>query len=159
MRQPCPHFFKSYLRISRMNHYYANFTPAVTRHSNATVTTNCVSYAYDGYKSSSVKVKYWVNSNADSNPLKNDLNTIFASGNNSDKDTISGDRCHNDSHVWKVTNGTGSCGAKTIRWKNNSSGIYSWDHGANQTNWTNDSPKGSGGSVYTTYTIYNKTAR
>jgi hypothetical protein len=140
--------------------YYDDFS-TITRTGSPTNTTNCTCYAYDEYKSASTQANYWVNSNSDSAKYKDEVYEISPSStDNSDFDTIAGDRCHHTDHVWTIVTSNPDCPAKKIRWKNNCSAIYTWDMGATSSNWTNDSPKDSSGGKYTSsYAVYNKTDR
>jgi len=141
--------------------FYRGHTPEIERLSSCTVIRNCVCYAYDDYKGSA-EANYWVNSDSDSDPYTSELYTIFASGDNGDAITITDDRCHSGiAHVWKVASAPDACRpARCIRWKNNFSGRYYWDHPSNdKDSWTNDGPIVQGGSVYGTFVIYNKDDR
>jgi hypothetical protein len=99
------------------DNYYAGYNPAIGRDGDCTVVTNCVSFAFSGYKNGAV-CQNWVNSGADANPFVAELNAAGAP-------TQAGDRCYNDAHVWQIINEEGNCG-KGHCWKNNSSGIYHW---------------------------------
>ena len=139
------------------NWSYEGYTPAVEKvaGTDATVTTNCVCFAYHGYKSADAKCNYWIDSGDASKPLRDELNLIFASGANKDKDTIPGDRCDNPSHVWIIVTSPDKCAAEEIKWKNNSSAQYKWVHAKT---YNNDGPS-SRGDFYTDYAVYNKDAR
>ena len=137
------------------NNYYAGYAPAITKvaGSNCTDKTNCVSYAFDGYKAGAV-CKNWVNSGADAGPFVAELVQVAASGANGGVATNAGDRCHNAEHVWQViTGGTGCPPPKGHRWKNNSSPVYEWFPNP----YNNDGAKGAvANSVYGTYAIHRK---
>ncbi len=126
--------------------YYAGYVPAVQRvpGSDATNTTNCVSYAFNGYVAGAVS-QNWVNSGADAAPFENELQVVAAAGLNGNTPTQGGDRCYNDAHVWTLT----GLGAATGQlWKNNSSPLYTWAPNP----FTNDTPEGAL-QLYTNYAI------
>jgi len=144
--------------------FYSNVAPAISHDTNATIVTNCVCYAYDEYKSASTHANYWVDEGSASDAYRDELYEISPdTTDNSEFDTIIGDRCDDPTaHVWKVTDTDSDCPAKTIKWKNNASGTYEWNHSTNHPLlWTNDCPKGNHATnLYEDgYAIYNKVNR
>lgn len=122
--------------------YYSGYTPAVSGSGSSTDKTNCVSYAYDGYKGAAAS-KNWTNSGTDASPFFTELTlTTYA---------VNGTRCNNSDHVWILESVNGSCLGTTLKWKNNVSRYYTWSPSTP----TNDGPKG-GGTFYTSYNMYKK---
>ena len=130
------------------DNYYDGYAPPIVRDmdSNATNTTNCVSYAFNGYVQNAVSSN-WTNSGSDAAPFENELQVVAASGNNGATATQGGDRCYNNYHVWTLT-GIGA--ATGQRFKNNSSPIYTWDPSPYS---NNGAAGGSGGNVYQDFAI------
>jgi len=142
--------------------FYENYSPAPTREADCTTVTNCTCYAYDEYKGSSTQANYWVNSDSDSQKYKDEIYTIRSSGlDNTDFDTIPGDRCHHTDHVWKIVSSTFTCPARKIRWKAGTSGVYTWDHDNIVPTWTNDCPKSENATQLfeSNYAVLNKDDR
>ena len=106
------------------DNYYAGYNPAIVRvgGANATNTTNCVSYAFNGYVAGAVSSS-WTNSGAAAAPFVAELNVVAALGLNGATATQGGDRCYNDDHVWTLT---GAGAATGQQFKNNSSPVYTW---------------------------------
>ena len=130
------------------DNYYAGYDPGIVHveGSNATNTTNCVSYAFNGYVAGAVSSN-WTNSGGDADPFTSELTEVAANGNNGNAATQGGDRCYNASHVWTLTGGGAATGQE---WKNNSSPLYTWVPDP----FTNNSPQGGvGGLVYTQFAI------
>jgi len=128
--------------------YYAGYNPAIARvnGSNATDTTNCVNYAFNGYVANAVSLN-WTSSGVDAGPLEAELQVVAASGLNGGTATQGGDRCYNAQHVWTLT-GVGA--ATGQQFKNNSSPIYTWAPHP----YSNDGAEGGqGGDVYNTFAI------
>ena len=130
------------------DNYYAGYNPAIARvgGSNATNTTNCVSYAFNGYVANAVS-RNWTNSGADAGPFEAELQVVAARGHNGAAATQGGDRCYNDDHVWTLT---GAGAATGQLFKNNSSPLYTWAPNP----YSNDGASGGvGGAVFDTYAI------
>jgi hypothetical protein len=106
------------------DNYYAGYNPAIVRvdGSSATNTTNCVSYAFNGYVAGAVSSS-WTDSGPDAAPFAAELNVVAALGLNGAIATQGGDRCYNEDHVWTLT---GAGAATGQQFKNNSSPVYTW---------------------------------
>jgi hypothetical protein len=129
------------------DNYYAGYVPAIQRvnGTNATDHTNCVSYAFNAYKAGAVSLN-WTDSAVDAAPFEGELTVVAANGLNGATATQGGDRCYNAAHVWTLT---GAGAATGLRWKNNSSPIYTWAPNP----YANDAPKGGNAGLYQTYAI------
>lgn len=130
------------------DNYYGGYNPAITRvgGSNATDTTNCVSYAFNAYVPNAVSSN-WTNSGADAAPFENELQAVAAMGQNGAVATQGGDRCYNDDHVWTLT---GAGAATGQLFKNNSSPLYQW---APNPYSNNGAAGGVGGAVFQNFAI------
>jgi hypothetical protein len=133
--------------------YYEGLTPNVEGGAGPTGTTNCTCYAYHGYKGANTKANYWVGSSGTDGGYKyrDELTEVSPPTNdNSDFDTQDEDRCHHSDHVWVVDEKPDcEAGARKIRWKNNSSGVYTWSHADGDE--TNDCPKIRGAQGFELY--------
>lgn len=134
---------------------YAGYAPVMYSYGGASGAYNCVCYAYHKTRGDNTLAYYWVNSNDDADKYRLQLFTWADYGDNGDFDTCPGNRCDAEpEHVWIVDASPDACAATTIRWKNNSSGIYRWAHLI----YTNDCPKGNppANSLYPNYAIYDE---
>lgn len=133
---------------------YAGYAPVMYSYGGATTVSNCVCYAYYKTRGDNTLAYYWVNP-GDASKYRNQLYCWAPYGDNGDFDTCPLNRCDDTpNHVWIIDSSPAGCAASTIRWKNNSSGIYRWDHLI----YTNDSPKANppANSLYGSYAIYDE---
>ena len=101
-----------------------------------TIKQNCFAYTFHGFKGAGAKANFWTDT---PNPYMDELKNKCAAGNNCSKFAAtpgwvaySAGHCH----AWKLTETKNNNGPATkTTWKNNSSGIYVWNHATNtQTN-------------------------
>ena len=144
---------------------FRGFNPTPTKitmrnGNHATVKTDCISYAFNGYQSGAVAA-YWVDSLPGDYYAQGYVNELYPRhypGDNGDKNVASGDRCYaSGAHAW-VINEVARCGnpiATKMRFKYSASAIYEWSPSSP----CNDAPASNddGQSVFlTTYGVYLK---
>jgi len=133
---------------------YAQYGGAWYSYGGATTVSNCVCYAYHKTRGDNTLTYYWVDP-GDADKYRNQLFKWAEYGDNGDFDTCPLNRCDDIyHHVWIIDSSPGGCAASSIRWKNNSSGTYLWNHPI----YTNDCPKGNRPSdtLYGNYAIYDE---
>jgi len=152
---PSPH---GYVTVEEGNAFwgwrYAQYAPVVTNHGGASGSFNCVCHAYHKTRGDNTLAYYWVNP-GDADKYRNQLFKWAEYGDNGDFDTCPLNRCDDIyHHVWIIDSSPGGCAASSIRWKNNSSGTYLWNHPI----YTNDCPKGNrpSNTLYGNYAIYDE---
>lgn len=114
--------------------FYGGYYPLPQGGYNPTAVKNCVSFAFDGYKSgeeTNARAICWVNLAPGAGDMYRDELTEVSpvSDDNNHCDVQEGDRCYSPGeHVWCIHTDGGTCTpAKKVIWKNNSSGIYTWE--------------------------------
>jgi hypothetical protein len=134
-----PGYISKDLGNKMWDYQYENYEPNVVRISDADITKNCHAAAYHLYKDSNTVATNWTN---EIRPKYLDELELIFDSNESDADTIAGDRCYNFmSHSWWVDESEPNYPAKSVQWKWSESPIYKWPHDPNDPNdWTNNQP-------------------
>jgi len=108
----------------------------------ASMTTNCVSYAFDGLDSGQIQVNYWVDSQDwGGSPQVNKLWAALSTGVYPDGvhtfvncPISDGDVAGTSGHLWRLYDPASGKAAQTAKWKNAGSGEYVWNHSGDCTN-------------------------